>query len=346
MNRNRKIVAVTVGLIVAAITIYWLYFRKRDHLINAARYNFVENFKYTPPDAFKIFNPSVTKINNNYYFSIRESNAHGMSIFWPKTIINRTVMVKTDKKFAPIKLKVINFDDITVSNDPETQVNICNKDGVEDIRLFTDNIDLWGIGNIIVPVPGEKCLNRMVLIKFDKDSLLPKQYIKLDYGPNDSPQKNWSPVDGDEHFLTFIYSWDPYIVLKVDLSKEPMVKSVYKESIEQMRKRGVAGADNIKNNRGGTQLVPYKNGYITITHRRSRGNYHHHIVMLDSNLKVMSVSKKICLDLKGDFCGVEFASGLTIKGDTAVITYGDDSDREAKYVTVSMDKLLNVAGQK
>ena len=109
---------------------------------------------------------------------------------------------------------------------------------IEDVRIFHRSDGLHGVG---VGFPGGRITQLDVLLDYDTSSYR----LVRDYGqPHGHTEKNWSPPATKTELFDFIYS--PTQVVKHGI---------------------VRGTDNALTTHGGSQLLPYQGGYISIAHR-------------------------------------------------------------------------------
>lgn len=122
--------------------------------------------------------------------------------------------------------------------------------GIEDVRIWSDGKDLYGIGVLLSNFEGTKKLNvRLGEIKINYEEGF---YDLLeDFGqPNKVPEKNWSPIEGRPH--EYMYTVD----------------KLYKDgNISLTTERATVNQQVIHN---GTNLVKIKDGYIAVIHQRTR----------------------------------------------------------------------------
>jgi len=140
--------------------------------------------------------------------------------------------------------------------------------------------------------------------------------------PSDRPEKNWMPLVRDGQ-LCFLYSLDPTIVRQFDSATGRCAETA--SSIPAL------GLDHL---RGGSQLVPYDNGWLAVTHEVAyldeRRRYLHRFVQFDSQLCVVCVSRSWTLR---PHLGIEFVAGIATWHDTLIMSVGIE-DREAWLVTL------------
>jgi len=113
------------------------------------------------------------------------------------------------------------------------------KHNIEDVRIFWRHDGLHGIG---VTFPYGHCTQSDILIDYDNGTYR----LIHDYGqPGKHSEKNWSPPEHTTEQFDFIYSQTQ--VVKYG---KPRGTPVYEGEIH-----------------GGSQLLPYKDGWISIAHR-------------------------------------------------------------------------------
>lgn len=150
-------------------------------------------------------------------------------------------------------------------------------------------------------------------------------------GNNDSYcEKNWVPVlDQPYHFVKWT---NPTEVVKFDVDScttEQIHLGEYKQMPADLR--------------GGSQVMPYKDGYITLNHEtylynsetgRKDGSYKHRFTYWDKNWNVISYSENF------DFLGakIEFCCGLTKYKNNFLITFGFQDN--AAYILSVPEKII------
>jgi hypothetical protein len=111
---------------------------------------------------------------------------------------------------------------------------------IEDIRIYWRHDGLRGVG---VVFPQGHCTQGEILINYDNGTYK----LLHDYGqPNKRSEKNWSPPSQFTEAFDFIYSQS--------------------EVIKYGKPRGEVYKGEIH---GGSQLLPYKDGWISVAHRVS-----------------------------------------------------------------------------
>lgn len=113
--------------------------------------------------------------------------------------------------------------------------------GIEDVRIFWREDGLHGIGVTVDTSSGKQKVSQTeVLIDYAKGTYS----LIRNYGqPNGRTEKNWSPTESAHRLFDFAYSPTEVVV-----------------------DGKVHGTPYDGNIHGGTQLLPYKDGFITIAH--------------------------------------------------------------------------------
>lgn len=205
------------------------------------------------------WNPSIVKHKGEFFVSFRGYR-------------------KTEDSFrgytSPLvvgKLKddtVIGYKELTPRNVPE-YVKEC---GIEDVRIWSDGKNLYGIGVVLSEVPGRRPTQpRVRLAEISIDYEGGTYDLLKDLGqPYNMPEKNWSPIEGKPH--QYMYAVD----------------KLYKDGeIKLTTPRSTVDQKLIHN---GTPLVKVDGGYIAVVHMRTRlanriGCYPNMFVKYDDNLK-------------------------------------------------------------
>ena len=286
------------------------------------------------------FNPSIVKIDNHLYISVRQTN-------YKLQIINNRLnyQVNYDGKFYNIsdehpllnrtvtylykdnQLKLIEKKNLRLPN----YVNYCIQ-GLEDIRLINYDGTLCYIGNTL-----ETETHKNTMIFFDGC-----RYDVLKYNTH-LVQKNWSPfvVNRD---LYFVYSFYPLTVLKYCPENENKVIEVFKEDITLQDRNKYKW---IKNVCGGSQgLCTYSLldnemcNFIFIAHYSVPYNgrtYLHCKIDIkanfkDSNFSITGCSDPFILEKKG----IEYVAGLSYYDGKYLVSYATD-DNKANISSISFN---------
>lgn len=128
-------------------------------------------------------------------------------------------------------------------------------------------------------------------------------------------EKNWMPISNIPfHFVKWT---NPTEVVKY-IPEQNLCETVYQSNQYIELPRDL---------RGGSQVIPYKDGYIAITHEvyfynseagRKDGTYRHRFVLWDKNWNIIKITEEF------NFMGakIEFACGMTKYRDSYLITFG------------------------
>lgn len=146
-------------------------------------------------------------------------------------------------------------------------------------------------------------------------------------------EKNWVPVlDKPYHFIKWHNGTE---VVYYDVE----AKTTTPITIHNWKDLGCADL------RGGTQVIPFKDGYLSLTHTtylfkspagRKDGIYRHRFVYFDKNLEIIKVSREFSF-LGAD---VEFSIGMTEWNENILITFGFQ-DNAAYILKMSKQFLEN-----
>ncbi len=204
--------------------------------------------------------------------------------------------------------------------------------GLEDCRLFRwdDKTYLCGVRRDTT-THGE---GRMELseIVFENNQAREISRVRIP-APGDNKsycEKNWMPIlDQPYHFVKWT---NPTEVVKFDLETKTTTQ-VHLGQHHQMP------ADL----RGGSQVIPYKDGYLVLNHEtylynseagRKDGTYRHRFTYWDKNWNVISFSDNF------DFLGgkVEFSCGLAKRENNFLISFGFQDN--AAYVLSVPEKII------
>jgi predicted GH43/DUF377 family glycosyl hydrolase len=150
-------------------------------------------------------------------------------------------------------------------------------------------------------------------------------------GKNDSYcEKNWMPIL-DQPFC-FVKWTNPTEVVKYDVDNK---------TCETIHLGNFIRRD--KDLRGGTQVIPWKDGYLTLNHEtnlyrseagRKNATYRHRFTFWDKNWNVNKISEEFSfMEAK-----IEFACGMSVYGDYVLITFGFQDN--ASYVLKTPIKLI------
>lgn len=189
--------------------------------------------------------------------------------------------------------------------------------GLEDARLvrWDNKFYLCGVRrDTTLNGVGRMELSEIEFNEFDVKEL--KRYrIPMPDNIDSYCEKNWMPIlDKPYHFVKWA---NPTEVVKYDIENST-TNVIYSSKNYINLSRDL---------RGGSQVIPYKEGYIAITHEvdfynseagRKDGTYWHRFVCWDKNWNIISISREF------SFMGakIEFACGMTKYQDDYLVTFG------------------------
>ena len=306
------------------------------------------------------FNPSIHFDGKTWLCSLRTSNytyENGIEIKAPRShpmvTRSRNVMLVLDPKtWKPIHIHKIE------EKDGHPRNGACTSWGFEDIRLFrTAQGELRGIcaslqlgtervvtaaQSLIFGRGGEvnaRGMAEQVLLTFNEQfDIVGAKPIRVP-GYTRRPQKNWPPFDGLRE-PRFLYSIDDSAVFGVDGQIGKWGASM------ATTPRGTGGPGiaigDYYNLRGSSQLIRVANDlWLGIGHDgRYVGGikiYCHTFYTTDDT--GLLTARSAPFRLRSDGGGIEFAAGLAIDGDRAVISYGID-DASSWLAETSLEAVL------
>jgi hypothetical protein len=199
--------------------------------------------------------------------------------------------------------------------------------GSQDIRLFVLNgvlhaVACVGLGRIRPGTPMRQAVVRIA------DGAFTHAWLQ----PGASLEKNWMPCvvrsdDGAER-LRLVYSPRPLIVLDYDEGSHRVRQNVDKAAHK--------ASGSIL--RGGSQLVPYRDGWLAVLHQLHvvgpRKVYAHAFAFFNHELTRVRVGRMFYFNITG----IEFAAGLAVHAGRYFVSYGV-ADRQAWLAEVSADTI-------
>lgn len=150
-------------------------------------------------------------------------------------------------------------------------------------------------------------------------------------------EKNWMPIlDMPYHYVKWT---NPTEVVKVDIEK----------STSETVFLGTEVLDLPRDIRGGSQVIPYKEYRIALTHEvdlyntekgSKNAQYYHRFIVWDKDWNIIRISE----DFKFMTGMVEFSCGMVINGDSFLITYGfqDNTPYILEGSLSFLDKFLSI----
>ena len=175
-------------------------------------------------------------------------------------------------------------------------------------------------------------------IEVTADSVKEISRVRIDApAPNTSYcEKNWMPIlDKPYHFIKWT---NPTEVVKAD----PVTGACETIILQELN------ADYSGNIRGGSQVIPWEDGYLCLNHitylfkselQRKNARYRHVFTKFDKDFKIQKVSKEFSF-MEGE---IEFACGMAQLNDDLLITFGfqDNASFLLKTPKKIVENLLN-----
>lgn len=277
-------------------------------------------------DTYSPMNSSIQKIPGGYRILCRTVNyiRNGISNFTLKEpdCISKTrnFLIDYDLDFNVISQKEIveQFPRIWISSRWE---------GLEDCRLFANGQNpSWFTCATIGTHPNTIGQS---LCKLSSDhsgsTILVDQLIPLKSPEEWRCEKNWLPFI-KEGQLHMIYSYDPFVIYKVDQQSGDLETVIHEKPARDMSRF-----------RGSAAPIEWGEGYLLVIHEvipdHDKLFYMHRFMQLDKDLKITSLSKPFFFKQKG----LEYCCGMTLdhSGKNLLLTIGVD-DREAYLVTIDL----------
>lgn len=208
--------------------------------------------------------------------------------------------------------------------------------GLEDARIviWDSTIYLTGVRRDIDNIgTGRMELSKIIVDDKYNVKEVERYRIPAPDGDGSYCEKNWMPIiDKPYHYVKWT---NPTQIVKCDIfSNTVTCDSVF-----------IGEAENLDYDlRGGSQVIPYKNGYLALNHitylfkseaGRKNGNYKHQFTYWDKNWNLIKRSPIF------DFMGakIEFSCGLHKYEDSYLITFGFQDN--ASYILKVPEKVLD-----
>lgn len=281
-------------------------------------------------ERYKPCNPSIMKTDDGYIVNCRSVNY----VQWcpGHLVVDGSGKPKTKNVFIKFDKNLNQVFETCVTEDPSLVVHNTHTQGLEDLRIFNLNDEIYFTGTTCQLNP--KSLPKICLGKFDinqSDNSVNVNKITLLQGPKDErAEKNWMPfvVDGE---LLAIYSLSPYIVYKPCIETGVCHEFINKD----------LGFDFSKLS-GSAPPIPFEDGYLLMVHEgiwNVRRYYFHRFFYLDKNFELKKYSDPFSFKHKG----IEMCCGMTIDHDETnlIMTIGLE-DREAYLCSVELKDIRSM----
>lgn len=200
-----------------------------------------------------------------------ERLAPGRVSFNPSIVVHRgELIVSLRRANADAKLVIARLGDDWRMQDPHVAAEAIAPSGIEDARLISYRDRLMFSATVHRLSPDWRC--KIVVGSLDEAG----DVARADVQPTRKVEKNWMPcVDGEA--LRFVYSMEPLQVVEWDQSVHRTVPSAW----------DLPGATGVL--RGGSQLLPFEEGWLAVVHERSARGYVHRFARFDRELRRFAV---------------------------------------------------------
>ena len=232
-------------------------------------------------------------------------------------------IIKTINASVRLDNNLYQDDDVNIMTEDKQQVYPATVLGLEDLRLFEHNNELYGLAT--AQEYNEARKYRMTLCKYDiYNKKIHDIQVIMPYTDTEH-EKNWIYIPNDNNKMNFIYSWQPYRIgyvsnNKLDIYIEHNMPNIF----SQMR--------------GSSNVVEYNNKYWCITHivRYSMQRVYYHI-LIQINKETLIPERytfPFCFKSKN----IEYCLGLEIINNIikASVSFNDSNP---EIIIMSMDDL-------
>jgi glycosyltransferase involved in cell wall biosynthesis len=279
---------------------------------------------FTPPHGYQAMNPSVTQHHGNLVCNIRCVNyridGQGRYMIGPKEcgdapIETRNFLLNLDEDLAPTATCEVFW------SRPSPAWNMVI--GLEDIRLNSISGTLCFSATVREQLASGECQMWWGTLSYDpavENAVYAVGYRPISDGT--TTEKNWAPLQGSDKFMykpgTVVR---PIVTVKED-AKLTVTVNPSKVHVEHLR--------------GSSQLIPFKNGWLTVVHEASvdgagKRTYWHRFVWYDQDGAVQRISLPFVFYDRQ----IEFCAGMAYhpNGVDLVLSFGV-RDYEAHIATV------------
>lgn len=274
-------------------------------------------------------NPTIIEYDGRTYVHVSLVNYHhdrGV-IFAPKDadgiVRTRGVVLEWDPKTAIVQNENEPTWQMPDGWDPNVRIR-----GLEDQRWVVHRGSAW-FTSTCFHATGEP---QVVLGRMDSSLTHVDRLFRLRYSSAGACEKNWVPFSwGDGLFA--IYNYDPVVVLEINTETG--------EALEVGSQVPPRAATSF---RGGAPPLRFGDRLLTIVHEVAyfddRRVYMHRFVELGPSGRMFRASRLFAFD----HVGVEYATGMLLRGDKLIVTYGSE-EREARWMEVSLETVTNMLGE-
>ena len=265
-----------------------------------------------PKRSFRFYNPTVLRVGDNYHVLHRRSNYTACSKILPGKVSNLSSEIYysiLDKNFNSQTPKVL----LKIPNDTTKRV-LNQKEDHEDARLFRDCFS--GSNSLFILTNTKKYTPYSSMVFTELKSGISTVF---DSGHTD---KNWTFLKQEDRDSVYMITWfSPFTLVKCFIRGENKGKihTVYSEK----------ASENYPILSGSTPIIRHPRlGLIALVHRKDGTHeYGNYWIQLSETFPhtPTHISKRFCLthDDNANWCGIEFACGLTLdENDDFIVTYG------------------------
>jgi mannosyltransferase OCH1-like enzyme len=246
---------------------------------------------------FYASSPSIISYNNKYIMNIR----------WVNYILGKNMydnFISLNSRFELDK----NFNQI--SNEmflEETDTNYFYN-GIEDIRLFNFNNNIYYIGSSFNKEIDTISITTDLYNYNNENFIINKKFINPDFYDvkiSNKTEKNWCLFNYNGE-IAVIYSWFPINICKIVNDK--LINIEYKYNIPS----------HFINARGSTPGYTFNNEIWFVVHKQHKNmNYQHQFVIFDLNMNLLKYSELFKLENSP----IEYCIGLIVEINRIILSY-------------------------
>lgn len=275
------------------------------------------------------FNPAVIVHGGDLIGIVRSSNyvymaGHYIPADDDEVIRTRNLLVRFDTDLRVVSQRWLQ--------DPAYDKTDFAVDGLEDCRLRQTAAGLGVSATIRNAAPWADGRCRIATADLDVQSGRLTNLLVLDGVTTMTHEKNWMPILGRGGWL-YACTHGGHVVT---VDEHPELDGAWQVV------RRAAAPPIAKRFRGGSQLVPWRGGWLACVHEcadldKAR-TYEHRLVWFDRDLRLRLLSPWFAF--REQRC-IEFCAGLAIVGDSVVMSYGHH-DRDAWLCAIPQDEVAAV----
>lgn len=278
-------------------------------------------------EGWSLFNPALTYVNSDLVALVRSSNyriVDGRYQIPPEdgsTIRTDQILVKFDSDLRPVSSRVV-----TVPDYPHTDYPVV---GLEDCRLRLTATGLGVSATVRNAAPWTDGRCRMATADLDLKTAEMSNLLVLDGLAAQQHEKNWMPIMAPGRGWLYCCWWQGYTAT---VDPDPAIPGGWQLARRHESPR-IA-----KEFRGGSQLIPWRGGWLCLVHEVAHcgghRSYEHRFVWFD-DLRLTKVSPSFAfLEPRS----IEFAAGLAAVDGRLVASFGL-RDAEAWLVDLPGDQV-------